>query len=180
MIKDTIEFLKSKGFYVFYDAEHFFDGYLRNKDYALETLRSAKNAGCDAVVLCDTNGGMLTHELGTIVRANAVECCGVTLGIQAYLKGCSDHVDLARRGDAREDRSEVRPGVDAHAERAAPKLLVRRPLVPVEHASVFVETRVDESRTHDCLAQELLVEVFLLEQLAGRGIPGGWPECRSR
>src|SRR3989338_9158505 len=54
MIRDTIEFLKSKSMYVFYDAEHFFDGYAVNKDYALETLCSAVNGGCDAIVLCDT------------------------------------------------------------------------------------------------------------------------------
>ena len=87
MIKDTIEFLKSKNLYVFYDAEHFFDGYMRNKDYALETLSSAVSAGCDAVVLCDTNGGMLTHELGTIVRAISSECCSVTLGIHTHNDG---------------------------------------------------------------------------------------------
>jgi len=84
MISDTIEFLKSKNLYVFYDAEHFFDGYLRNKDYTLETLRSAVGAGCDAVVLCDTNGGMLTHELGTIVRAISSECSTVSLGIHTH------------------------------------------------------------------------------------------------
>jgi len=87
MIGDTIEFLKSKNLYVFYDAEHFFDGYIRNKDYALETLRSAVNAGCDAIVLCDTNGGMLTHELGTIVRAISSECSTVTIGIHTHNDG---------------------------------------------------------------------------------------------
>jgi len=84
MIKDTVEFLKSRKFYVLYDAEHFFDGYTRNKDYALETLRSAIGAGCDAVVLCDTNGGMLTHELGAIVRAISSECSNVKLGIHTH------------------------------------------------------------------------------------------------
>ncbi len=84
MISDTVEFLKSKNFYVFYDAEHFFDGYMRNKDYSLETLRSAVSAGCDAVVLCDTNGGMLTSELGTIVRAVSSECSTVNLGIHTH------------------------------------------------------------------------------------------------
>ena len=87
MIKDTVEFLKSKNIYVFYDAEHFFDGYTRNKNYALETLHSAISAGCDVVVLCDTNGGMLTHELGTIVRAISSECHAVTLGIHAHNDG---------------------------------------------------------------------------------------------
>ena len=84
MIKDTVEFLKTKNLYVFYDAEHFFDGYLKNKDYALETIRSAVSGGCDAIVLCDTNGGMLTHELSTIVRAVSSECQHVALGIHTH------------------------------------------------------------------------------------------------
>ncbi|MDP2921233.1 MAG: citramalate synthase [Candidatus Omnitrophota bacterium] len=84
MISDTVGFLKSKNLQVFYDAEHFFDGYKNNKEYALETLWSAVNAGCDAIVLCDTNGGMLTHELGAIVRAVASECQQVTLGIHTH------------------------------------------------------------------------------------------------
>lgn len=87
MIKDTIEFLKSKGLYVFYDAEHFFDAYVQNKDYALETLCSAVDAGCDTVVLCDTNGGILTHELGAIVRAICSECSNVKLGIHTHNDG---------------------------------------------------------------------------------------------
>ena len=87
MIRDTVEFLKSKNLYVFYDAEHFFDGYLQNKNYALETLRSAVSAGCDAVVLCDTNGGMLTNELAAIVRAVSSECRDVALGIHTHNDG---------------------------------------------------------------------------------------------
>jgi 2-isopropylmalate synthase len=87
MIRDTVEFLKSKNLYVFYDAEHFFDGYTQNRNYALETLHSAVSAGCDAVVLCDTNGGMLTHELGTIVRAISSECSNVILGIHTHNDG---------------------------------------------------------------------------------------------
>ena len=87
MISDSVGFLKSKNMRVFYDAEHFFDGYLQNKDYALETLRSAVNAGCDAIVLCDTNGGMLTNELAIIVRAISSEFCDVSLGIHTHNDG---------------------------------------------------------------------------------------------
>jgi len=83
MITETIAFLKSKKLYVFYDAEHFFDGYLNNKQYALETIYSAVKAGCDAVILCDTNGGMVTNELSTIVRAVSSEC-HASLGIHTH------------------------------------------------------------------------------------------------
>ncbi len=62
LISETVTFLKDKGYEVFLDAEHFFDGYKSNKDYALHTLVTAKNAGADMVVLCDTNGGTLPHE----------------------------------------------------------------------------------------------------------------------
>ena len=58
MIKDTCRFLKEHGKEVVYDAEHFFDGYKDNSDYALETLRAAAEGGADVLVLCDTNGGV--------------------------------------------------------------------------------------------------------------------------
>src|SRR3989338_1224444 len=84
MIEETAGFLKSKKLSVFYDAEHFFDGYKSNKDYALETLRAAVNGGCDAIVLCDTNGGMVVYELGTIVRAITSEFRAVVVGIHTH------------------------------------------------------------------------------------------------
>jgi 2-isopropylmalate synthase len=59
MISDTVQFLKSEGREVFYDAEHFFDGFRDDREYALATLRAARDAGADCLVLCDTNGGTL-------------------------------------------------------------------------------------------------------------------------
>ncbi|MHB1545557.1 MAG: citramalate synthase [bacterium] len=59
IISDSIEFLKSCGKKVFFDAEHFFDGFKNNEDYAVKTLNAALRAGADKVVLCDTNGGSL-------------------------------------------------------------------------------------------------------------------------
>lgn len=66
-IKDSIEFLKSNGLYVFYDLEHFFDGYKDNKGYALECLKTAALAGADCIVPCDTNGGSLPSEVKEIM-----------------------------------------------------------------------------------------------------------------
>ena len=63
MIGSSIAFLKKYLAEAFFDAEHFFDGYRRNPDYALSTLGAALEAGADAVVLCDTNGGSLVHEI---------------------------------------------------------------------------------------------------------------------
>lgn len=67
MIERSVRFLKSCGKKVFYDAEHFFDGYKANRVYAIQTIRAAIKGGADKIVLCDTNGGTLTHELGNII-----------------------------------------------------------------------------------------------------------------
>ena len=76
MIEDTITYLRSHGLDVIYDAEHFFDGYKANPDYALETVRTAERAGALTVVLCDTNGGRLPHEIEEAVRrvAGVLKC----------------------------------------------------------------------------------------------------------
>lgn len=68
MIRDTVAFLVSKGLTVFYDAEHFFVAYHANKDYSLSCLMAAQNAGARAVVLCDTNGGMITSGIAQIIK----------------------------------------------------------------------------------------------------------------
>jgi len=59
MIIDSVEYLKSHGLFVIYDAEHFFDGYRENRDYALATVKAAEEAGAERIVLADTNGGSL-------------------------------------------------------------------------------------------------------------------------
>ncbi|BAY88867.1 MULTISPECIES: citramalate synthase [unclassified Tolypothrix] len=69
MIRDTIEYLRSQGRRVIYDAEHWFDGYKHNPDYALQTLETAIASGAEWLVLCDTNGGALPHEVSQIVQA---------------------------------------------------------------------------------------------------------------
>jgi 2-isopropylmalate synthase len=69
MIADSIQYLRSQQRRVVYDAEHWFDGYKQNPDYALKTLEAALEAGAEWIVLCDTNGGTLPHEVGAIVGA---------------------------------------------------------------------------------------------------------------
>ncbi|MEH2076024.1 MAG: citramalate synthase [Nostoc sp.] len=68
MIRDTIEYLRSQGRRIIYDAEHWFDGYKHNPDYALQTLEAAIASGAEWLVLCDTNGGTLPHEVSQIVQ----------------------------------------------------------------------------------------------------------------
>jgi 2-isopropylmalate synthase len=66
MIADTIRFFKDHGKIVFYDAEHSFDGYKNEPEYALATWQAAEKAGADAIVLCDTNGGCLPREISRV------------------------------------------------------------------------------------------------------------------
>ncbi|MEB3308785.1 MAG: citramalate synthase [Snowella sp.] len=68
MIRDTITYLRSQGRRVIYDAEHWFDGYKHNSEYALLTLKTAQEAGAEWLVFCDTNGGTLPQEISQIVR----------------------------------------------------------------------------------------------------------------
>jgi 2-isopropylmalate synthase len=67
MIGDSVQFIVERGRELVYDAEHFFDGYRADREYALSTLRAARDAGARTVVLCDTNGGTLTTELVRIL-----------------------------------------------------------------------------------------------------------------
>ncbi len=63
MIHETVGYLKQQDREVIYDAEHFFDGFKGNRDYAVQTVLAALKGGADAVVLCDTNGGTLPFEI---------------------------------------------------------------------------------------------------------------------
>jgi 2-isopropylmalate synthase len=83
LIGDSVAYLRSKGRRVFYDAEHFFDGYKTNPDYALNTIRKAVEAGAERVILCDTNGGTMPWEIRTICEIVQREC-RVPLGIHAH------------------------------------------------------------------------------------------------
>lgn len=83
LIGDSITYLRGKGRRVFYDAEHFFDGYKTNPDYALNTIRKAVEAGAERIILCDTNGGTMPWEIREICGVVQREC-GVPLGIHAH------------------------------------------------------------------------------------------------
>jgi len=83
MIRDTVEHLRAEGQQVFLDAEHFFDGYRDNRDYALEVLRTAYDAGAEVIALCDTNGGMLPARVADVVH-DVVSATGVRVGIHCH------------------------------------------------------------------------------------------------
>jgi len=66
MVKDSVSYLKDNCSEVFFDAEHFFDGYKSNPEYAMRVLKEAESAGVDWIILCDTNGGSLPSEVGKV------------------------------------------------------------------------------------------------------------------
>ncbi len=89
VIADSIAYLKARVDRVFFDAEHFFDGYKADADYALACLRAASEAGADVLVLCDTRGGTMPHEIRAAVRAAG------GIGAQALGIHCHNDCELA-------------------------------------------------------------------------------------
>jgi len=83
MIGDSVAFLGKHMDEVFYDAEHFFDGYKANPEYAMQTLLAAEAAGARCLILCDTNGGTLPHELAAII-ASVKSAINTPFGIHAH------------------------------------------------------------------------------------------------
>jgi 2-isopropylmalate synthase len=83
MITDSITYLRAKGLRVFFDAEHFFDGYKSNPEYALQVVAAAAKAGAECVVLCDTNGGTLPQKIVEAIKAVQKES-SVALGIHTH------------------------------------------------------------------------------------------------
>lgn len=75
MVEDTVRYLKSMGREVVFDAEHFFDGYKMNPEYAIKVIQTAENYGADSIVLCDTNGGCLPLDI-----------CGISRGVKDKVK----------------------------------------------------------------------------------------------
>lgn len=114
MIRDSVRYLQSQGREVVYDAEHFFDGYRANPEYALSTLKSAIIGGATSIVLCDTNGGSLPWQIGEAVDVVRREVLGldeqdhqrppaanITLGIHAHNDsetGVANTLEAVRHG----------------------------------------------------------------------------------
>ncbi len=84
IIRDSISYLKDNKKEVIYDAEHFFDGYIENPEYALKTLQTAAQAGADCLVLCDTNGGTLPSKCAEIIKTVQNMNLDIPLGIHAH------------------------------------------------------------------------------------------------
>src|SRR6516162_924651 len=83
LISETVKYLKDHGKEVVYDAEHFFDGYTANPEFALKTLEAAQKAGATVLCLCDTNGGTLTSRIEEVVTAVRARFDGI-IGIHTH------------------------------------------------------------------------------------------------
>lgn len=88
MINNSVAHLKEQtGNPVFYDAEHFFDGFKSDPGYALASIQAAVDGGAERVILCDTNGGVMPHEVGSAIREVRKEIPGIKLGIHVHNDG---------------------------------------------------------------------------------------------
>lgn len=117
MIEESIAYCKSQGKEVIYDAEHFFDGYKANADYALATVAAAARGGADCVVVCDTNGGSLPWDVGEIVERVAGRLGATPLGIHTHDDaGCGVANTLAA---VRAGAVQVQGTVNGYGERVA-------------------------------------------------------------
>ena len=120
MIRDSVKFLKWNGREVIYDAEHFFDGYKNNRDYALQTIDAAIEGGADFVVLCDTNGGTLPFEIEAIVKE-----------LQQ---------SLAAKGMSKSDNTPVKLGIHTHNDCG---LAVANSITAIQAGTVMVQGTIN-------------------------------------
>ena len=118
LIRESVEYLKSHDLEIQYDAEHFFDGYKDNSEYALQTLSAAAEGGADALILCDTNGGSLPHEIEAII---------------AEVRG---HLKKIKR---KKDR-EIKLGIHAHNDSS---LAVANSIAAVRAGAVIVQGTIN-------------------------------------
>ncbi|MBI5741480.1 MAG: citramalate synthase [Nitrospirae bacterium] len=124
IIFNTIAYLKKRAEKVFFDAEHFFDGYRANPEYAVKALEAAVSGGADCLVLCDSNGGTLPHEIGRIIK----ELYGRGhLAPTAQANGCSP---LQRTSF----------GIHAHNDS---ECAVANSLIAVEHGAIQVQGTIN-------------------------------------
>ncbi len=115
MVADSVEFLRRRDKRVFLDAEHFFDGYRHNPQFALRVLRAAEESGAEALVLCDTNGGTLPHDIASIVL-EVVDWAETQVGIHCHNDaGCAVANTLAAVGAG---ATHVQGCVNGYGERA--------------------------------------------------------------
>ena len=115
MIAESVAYFKQHGKEIFFDAEHFFDGYKANPDYAMLALQAAAESGADGLVLCDTNGGSTPWEIEEITRRMAERFAGVTIGIHAH--NDSDLAVINSLAGVRGGATQVQGTINGYGER---------------------------------------------------------------
>jgi len=115
MIQESISFLKSQGKEVIYDAEHFFDGYKADREYAMATLQAAVDGGADYVVLCDTNGGTQLLECAEVLKLVPDRLDGIQFGVHCH-NDCGLGVALSLSG-AEQGATMIQGTINGYGER---------------------------------------------------------------
>jgi 2-isopropylmalate synthase len=134
-IKDSISYLKKHMQEVFYDAEHFFDGYKDNSKYALECIRVASESGADVIVLCDTNGGCLPDEIKKIVKEVRSFLPKAKLGIHCHNdSGCA----VANSLICAKDITQIHGTINGFGERTGNADLCQ--IIPALHLKLDIKT----------------------------------------
>jgi 2-isopropylmalate synthase len=117
MVYDTVSYLKENGREVIYDAEHFFDGYKANPEYAVATVKTAAVNGADSVVLCDTNGGSLPWEIEEIVTDVKAQLGQTAVGIHTHDDGGMGNANTLAA--VRAGANQVQGTINGYGERVA-------------------------------------------------------------
>ncbi len=152
MIADTVGFLKGNGRTVLFDGEHFFDGYKENADYALRCLDMAVREGAAGVVLCDTNGGCMPHEIYAITALVRARFPGIQVGIHVHNDAglaIANSIEAVRAG-----ADHVQGTINGYGERTGNANLVS--IIP------SLELKLG----HTCVGPERLKKLFSLSLVA--------------
>jgi 2-isopropylmalate synthase len=144
MIRESVDYLKSEGREVILDAEHFFDGYKEDPDQALAAIQAAAQAGADMVVLCDTNGGSMVHEIAEITQA-VVKQVGIAVGIHTHNDcelGVANAIAALRAG-----ASQIQGTINGYGERTGNCNLTS--VIPDLQLKLGIEVVPDLTRMHE-------------------------------
>ena len=144
MIADTVAHLKQHGREVLYDAEHFFDSYREDRDYSLATIRAARDAGADLVVLCDTNGGCLPEFVEQATR-DVIAALGSPVGIHTHNDsgvGVANALAAVRAGAA-----QVQGTINGYGERVGNCNLI--PVMPNLQLKMGIDLGLDLTRLRE-------------------------------
>ncbi len=172
MIFDSVAYLKESSLTVFYDAEHFFDGYKDDPEYAMKTLQAAQKAGADVLILCDTNGGCLPSDIETIGQTVIDQTCG-PLGIHAHNDSglaVANSVVFADLCLKRGRKCQVQGTLNGIGERCGNANLIT--LLPILKLKLNQDIILDENFTHLTSLAKTSLEILNLNSTANSPFVG--------